>query len=104
MPKTSPIYGHSTVNNFLEFLGMVVNVWLMCVEFTDCSESLLASGDNTSAIGWLFRSSRVPNDSLYYTAVHMGARKLAMSVIKSEHCLASQHIKGEANVVTNLLS
>jgi hypothetical protein len=26
VPKTSPIYGNSIFNNFLEFLGMVVNV------------------------------------------------------------------------------
>jgi hypothetical protein len=44
-------------NNFLEFFGMVVNVWLTCLEHPNSSESLLAVGDNTSAIGWLFRSS-----------------------------------------------
>jgi hypothetical protein len=51
IPPSSPIHGESTANNFLEFLGMVVNVWLMCETFTEKSESLLAIGDNTSAIG-----------------------------------------------------
>jgi hypothetical protein len=104
IPVTSPIYGNSIFNNFLEFLGMVVNIWLMCLEYTTTSECLLAVGDNTSAIGWLFRSSRVPEELVYYDAVQLVARQLAVLVIESEHCLASQHTKGEANVVADLLS
>jgi hypothetical protein len=104
IPESSPIYGESTVNNFLEFLGMVVNVWLMCLEFTERSEALLVVGDNTSAIGWLFRSSKVKADSLYYEALQLGARQMATLVINSDHCLASQHTKGEANLVADLLS
>jgi hypothetical protein len=104
IPESSPIYGRSIFNNFLEFLGMIVNIWLMCLEFTSRSECLLAAGDNTSAIGWLFRSSQIPKESLYYDAVQLGARKVAELVTESEHCLASQHIKGEMNVVPDLLS
>jgi hypothetical protein len=104
IPESSPIYGQSTANNFLEFLGMFVNMWLMCLTFTDRSESLLAVGDNTSAIGWLFRSSHISPDSLYYDSLQLGARKLALLVTGSEHCLASQHIKGETNLVADLLS
>jgi hypothetical protein len=105
IPPSSPIYGESTANNFLEFLlGMVVNVWLMCETFTGQSESLLAIGDNTSAIGWLFRSGRIDQDSLCYDALQLGARKLATLIADSEHCLASQHIKGDANLVADLLS
>jgi hypothetical protein len=103
-PQTSPIYGQSTANNFLEFLGMVVNVWLMCLACTEVSEALLAAGDNTSAIGWLYRTSRVAPDSLCYDGLQMGARKMATLVTESEHCLASQHTKGEANIVADLLS
>jgi hypothetical protein len=76
---------------------MVVNVWLMCLEYPASSKSLLAVGDNASGIGWLFRSSRIDQKSLYYYG-------LAMMVTDSEHCLASQHIKGETNLVANLLS
>jgi hypothetical protein len=83
---------------------MVVNVWLMCETFTEKSESLLAIGDNTSAIGWLFRSSRIDHDSLHYDALQLGARKLVTLITDSEHCLASQHIKGDANLVAGLLS
>jgi hypothetical protein len=103
IPESSPIYGQSIVNNFLEFLGMIVHVWLMCRAFNSGSESLLAVGDNASAIGWMFRSSRIARYLLYYDALQMGARKLATLVIDSEHCLVSQHTKGEANLVADLL-
>jgi hypothetical protein len=75
VPRSSPIYGQSTANNFLEFLGMVVNVWLMCLEHPASSESLLAVGNNASAIGWLFRSSRIDQESLCYNGLQLGARK-----------------------------
>ena len=37
IPGTSPLYGHPKINNLLNFLGMVVNVWL---EIEDCPEPL----------------------------------------------------------------
>lgn len=83
---------------------MAVNVWLMCLESPNSSESLLTIKDNTSAIGWLFRPSGIPPDSLHYDALQLGARKLAMLVANSEHCLASQHVKGDVNLVADLLS
>ena len=64
IPEASPIYGQSSANNFLEFLGMVIDVWLMCLAYTERSESLLVVDDNTSAIGWMFRSIHVPVSSI----------------------------------------
>jgi hypothetical protein len=52
----------------------------------------------------MFRSSRLDQDSLCYDALQLGARKLATLIADSEHCLASQHIKGDANLVADLLS
>jgi hypothetical protein len=46
IPASRPVCGQLTANNFLEFLDMVVSVWLMCSTFTDQSESLLAIGDD----------------------------------------------------------
>ncbi len=83
---------------------MVVNVWLMWLAFPGVSEAPLAIGDNASAIGWLFRCSQVGRESLYFDALQLAARKLAMLVMDSEHCLASQHTKGETNWVADLLS
>jgi hypothetical protein len=76
----------------------------MCQTLAEQSESLLAIGDNTCAIGWLFRSGQIDQDSLCYDALQLGARKLATLIADSVHCLASQHIKGDANLVADLLS
>ena len=43
------------MNNILEFLGMVISVLLLIKESIDVDHPcLLALGDNTSAVGWLF--------------------------------------------------
>ncbi len=105
IPRSSPLYGDSRFNNLWEFLGMVVGIWLEIMAADEgSSECILALGDNTSAIGWLFRSGRVDRNSLSFTAVQKVARHLAMLVLNSDHCLASQHLKGEKNIVADLLS
>jgi hypothetical protein len=107
IPETSPIYGVDMTNNVLEFLGMVVTIWLVLLECDDEGlehECILALGDNTSAISWLFRSSRLLPDSPYYDSVQFIARKLACLVTDSSHCLSSQHLKGSQNTVSDLLS
>jgi hypothetical protein len=107
IPESSPIYGVDTANNVLEFLGMMVTIWLTifeCDELGSEQECILALGDNTSAIGWLYKSSKLKPGSLYYKPVQMIARKLARLIIGGSHCLASQHIKGEQNTVSDLLS
>ena len=104
IPKTSPIFGHKGINNLLEFLGMAVNIWLACLESEGGENCILAIGDNTSAIGWLHNSSRL--DTLWDAQkAHLQvARKIASLLIDFRCCLASQHLKGELNVVADLLS
>jgi hypothetical protein len=88
IPKSSPIYGADIANNVLEFLGMVVTVWLAitkCTELGNKQACILALGDNTSAIGWLYKSSKLSPDSLYYLPVQMIARKLARLTTDSTH-------------------
>ena len=99
VPQNSSLHGDYIANNFLEFLAMVITIWLVLLE---CEETGLE--DNTSAIGWLYKTKGVKPDSLYYEAVTLVARKLASLVTKSGHCLASQHCRGEYNVVSGLLS
>jgi hypothetical protein len=58
VPPHLKIYGDSTANNVLEFLAMVVTIWVMiieCRERQDSQKCMMSIGDNTSAIGWLFR-------------------------------------------------
>jgi hypothetical protein len=104
IPESSPIFGSPKVNNLLEFLAMVVNVWLECEDSRKTFQCILALGDNTSAIGWLFASSKFPSESPAHRAHLLVARQLASLLLLHDHCLASQHIKGDANVVADLLS
>ena len=73
IPNTSPIYGVDMANNVLEFLGMMVSIWLVlieCDEHGSEQDCILALGDDTSAISWLFKSSRLaPMKSPYYKPV-----------------------------------
>ena len=107
IPESSPIYGIDIANNVLEFLGMMVTIWLVLIECEETEseqDCILALGDNTSAIGWLYKSGKLAFDSPYYKAVQLISRKLARLVTGSSHCLASQHIKGDKNTVSDLLS
>lgn len=104
IPKSSPIFGHQGINNLLEFLGMAINVWLACHESDGGEHCILSIGDNTSAIGWLHNSSRLETGWEAQKAHLQVARKLAELLIEHKCCLASQHLKGELNVVADLLS
>ena len=67
IPDSSPIFGVDTANNVLEFLGMVVTIWLVileCAALGSEQDCILALGDNTSAIGWLYKSSKLRPGSL----------------------------------------
>ena len=105
LPKGHPLRGHPGINNLLEFTAMVVNVWLECLDSEGNQPCILAVGDSTSAIGWLFKTSKLeslPDGG--YDAHLFVARHLANVLIEHNCCLASQHIRGEANVVADLLS
>jgi hypothetical protein len=107
IPSSSPIYGANIANNVLEFLGMMLTVWLVLLECDQQGseeECILALGDNTSVIGWMYKSGRLLPGSPYYKPIQLIARKLAHLITASSHCLASQHIKGDYNTVANLLS
>ena len=104
IPETSPIHGHIGVNNLLEFLGMGINVWLSCIESEGGENCILAIGDNTSAIGWLHNSSHLDVEGTVHRAHLQVARKIATVLTEYKCCLASQHLKGELNVVADLLS
>ena len=104
IPPTSIVRGHRGVNNLLEFVGMVVNVWLECLDKTTDQACILAVGDNTSAIGWLFRTASLDQIGHAHEAHLFVARTLAQLLLEHECCIASQHIKGEINIVADLLS
>ena len=89
---------------------MTVTAWLVIVERNKLrseKDCVLALGDNTSAnSGWLRKSSKLRPGSLHCCCklAQIIAWKMACLIIGSTHCLPSQHIKGEQNTVSNLLS
>jgi hypothetical protein len=104
IPHESPIFGHQGINNLLEFVGMAINIWLSCLEGGPSESCILAIGDNTSALGWLHSTSRLDTNWAAH-AVHLQvARKIATLLMEFNCCLASQHVKGELNLVADLLS
>jgi hypothetical protein len=57
IPKDSPLYGDDSMNNILEFLEMEITLWVIVVKCATegaTQECLLALGDSTSAIEWIF--------------------------------------------------
>ena len=71
-PKKSALYGDGVANNFLEFLAMVVTIWLVKIECDQKGlkqECILGLGDNTSVICWLFKTKGIKKETLYHDAV-----------------------------------
>jgi hypothetical protein len=105
VPRFASFWGDDAVNNVLEFLGMALNVLLMLLESAgEKFPSILALGDNTSAISWIFKSSKITKGSLYHDAVKLIARHLARKVVEAEAHLVAQHLKGKLNWVADMLT
>jgi hypothetical protein len=83
---------------------MAITIWLQLLDDPDEQHCILALGDNTSALGWIYRSSNIDKQSCYYESTNLIGRTLALLVVSSNSCLASQHIKGDHNTVADLLS
>ena len=81
-----------------------MNIWLECLEPNRPNSCILAIGDNTSAIGWLFKTASLDPTWQAHDAHLFVARHLATTLLDHDCCIASQHIKGEMNVVADLLS
>jgi hypothetical protein len=93
--------------NLLEFLAILVSVWLDIIEgdvkALDC---LLVMGDSTTAVGWLHKT-RIMNKDMKvedFQARTKVARKLATLVIENNLCLYSQWFPGKKNVIADSLS
>jgi hypothetical protein len=92
--------------NVLKFLAMLVTIWLTILECEregNQQACILAMGDNTLAIGWMHKLGKLKPGSVYHVPVQLIARQIATLVLRAQHCLASQHIKGDENVVSDLL-
>ena len=83
---------------------MAVNIWLECLRPGSSESCILAIGDNTSAIGWLHHTTNLLPDCAAHKAHLIVARHIATLLIENDCCIGTQHVKGELNVVTDLLS
>jgi hypothetical protein len=110
IPQSSPIYGADIANNVLEFLGMAVTIWLAITEpllNAPTLEKIRPAYSPSATTRQLLAGSTNPascRPTRYYRPVQMIARKLARLIMNSTHCLASQHIQGDHNTVSDLLS
>lgn len=75
LAQEASFYGADEANNVLELLGMAINILLLLLLLQQTDQitfpCLLALGDNTSAIAWIFKSGKVSRSSPYYLAVKM---------------------------------
>jgi hypothetical protein len=91
-------YRRKTVNLHVELVSDVRS----CTRGqNDC---ILALGDNTSAVGWLHNTAKLGPSDGSCKAHLMVARHIAHEVLDMDCCIASQHIKGELNLIADLLS
>ncbi len=104
IPPSSVLHGLDAANNILEYLAMVVTLWLQIKECQQPHECILALGDNTSAIGWMFRTPKIPKTSFYHKPAQLILRQLATIMLNSNQGLFGQHLRGTKNVVADLLS
>jgi len=104
IPADSIIYEVNAVNSVLEFLVMVITIWLSVHNMNSHSECIIGLGDNTSALWWLYHYSKLKVSSKYYDAVELIARKLALVITKLDHQLCSQHLPGNLNHMADYLS
>jgi hypothetical protein len=103
IPKESILDGSPKINNLLKFLGMAVNIWLECLD-ANKQDCILSIGDNTSAVRWLHNLSRLSHTCAAQEAHLVVVRQLALLVLNTSCCLASQHIQGNLNIIADLLS
>ena len=86
---------------------MLVTLWLMVLELQSISalhELILVLGDNTSAIGWMFRTTHLRKENLSYVVANCIARKIASLIYHSDNFLATQHLEGKKNIIPDWLT
>ena len=98
---------NSSANNVLEFIALAITLKL---EIKECrkqgltEEVILALADNTSAIGWIFKTSKIRKNSKYFKATNFIARSIPKWFMESNNFIGGKHIKGEHNFIPDVLS
>ena len=90
--------------NILEFIACTIGIWLEVLEMKKSNKKFIkirALTDNSSAVGWLYKSNFNPTTHGPHDVV---ARKLASILLESETSITSQHTPGKTNIVADSLS
>ena len=88
-------------NNLFEFICQVVTIWVDCLDgVVDSTSSVLGLSDNSSATGWMFKSSFGSNKPNHQRV----SEKLTELVLQHDFQLHPEHILGRINHVTDTLS
>ena len=86
--------------NTLEFISATIGIWLEIIHSKTDYLKINCLTDNSSAIGWLFKSNFDPNTQQKHDTI---ATKMAKILLHSESALHPQHIPGEENIIADSL-
>ena len=86
--------------NLLEFITSVITI-KFSLKNLDKNKKIFTFTDNSSALGWLHKTSFHPGEKKNHDKV---AKFLAKHMIKNEHSIYANHIKGSLNNVADSLS
>ena len=87
--------------NALEFLAAFVGIGIELIEAKHPHPRTLCLTDNSSALGWLYKSNFNPSSQIEHDHI---ARSMANKLLEHEAALYSQHIAGKSNVIADSLS
>ena len=99
-----PAWMHKHMHiNLLEFIACTIGIWLEIKRkpYEDSFLKVKALTDNSSAVGWLYKSSFNPRTHKLHDMV---ARKLAKLLLDSNSNICSQHTPGNSNIIADSLS
>ena len=100
-----PDWMYSTMHiNLLEFIASAIGIWLEVLESKKNYQHftrIRALSDNSSAVGWLYKSSFTHTDHQPHDKV---ARQLASILLSSEVTITPQHTPGCHNIIADSLS
>ena len=87
--------------NTLEFMASLIGIWIEIKQNKTEYLRILNLTDNSSAVGWLFKSNFDPDFQQLHDEI---ARQLARLLLENETTLYPQHIPGEENIIADSLS
>ena len=100
-PSLAPKTNLKLSNNLFEFIAQAVTIWLESL-YGDIEDlgSILCMLDNSSAIGWMHRSSFAVNQPLHRRVTET----LVRLSLQDNFAIHTEHVPGKRNVVADYLS